>query len=127
MSDYVKRAADDIEFAIRFASIESHYFVHGGFFESDEFLIDGAKGLNGRFPITIVQGRYDIVCPAITAWELKKNLPDAELYMVRSNAAPALTAHPLADRRRRPFVHRARHSIASHHHDRPLRRLIDCV
>eukprot|EP01108_Squamamoeba_japonica_P005767 TRINITY_DN466_c0_g1_i2.p1 TRINITY_DN466_c0_g1~~TRINITY_DN466_c0_g1_i2.p1 ORF type:complete len:324 (-),score=71.50 TRINITY_DN466_c0_g1_i2:52-1023(-) len=72
---------DEADFALKFARIECHYFVNGGFFTHDGQLLDNAAKLNGKFPITIVQGRYDCVCPATTAWELQKQLPDAEFYM----------------------------------------------
>ena len=49
----------------------SHYFVHGGFFESDSHLLDNVHKIR-HIPTTIVQGRYDIVCPMTTAWDLHK-------------------------------------------------------
>ena len=52
-----------LEFALSFARIEAHYFVHGGFFREDGQLIKNA-GLLKDIPGTIVQGRYDLVCPA---------------------------------------------------------------
>jgi len=79
--DYVARAADDDAFALAFARIECHYFVHGGFFKEDEQLIKGASRL-ASIPMTIVQGRYDLVCPMKTAWDLHKALPSSELVIV---------------------------------------------
>jgi proline iminopeptidase len=70
--------ADD--FALAFARIESHYFVNGGFFEEEGQLLRDASRLHG-IPGTIVQGRYDVVCPAQSAWELKKAWPQAELVV----------------------------------------------
>ena len=52
---------EDAAFALKFARIECHYFVHGGFFASDRQLLDNAAALDGKFPCTIVQGRYDSV------------------------------------------------------------------
>jgi len=77
---YIQRAADDIEFALKFARIESHYFVHGGFFDGDNYLIDKAKEIRGKFPIFIVQGRYDMVCPTKTAWDLRSSLITKDNY-----------------------------------------------
>ena len=75
--------ADDPEFALKYARIECHYFVHGGFFNSDEQLLDGAKILREHnIPGSIFQGRYDCVCPARTAWELHKRWPEANFVMV---------------------------------------------
>jgi len=78
--DYVARGEDD-KFALAFSRIESHYFVHGGFFKYDGQLIKEAEKI-AHIPTTIVQGRYDIVCPMKTAWDLHKNMPQAELVIV---------------------------------------------
>ena len=75
--------AEDPAFALKFARIECHYFVHGGFFHSDEQLLDGAKILReNNIPGSIVQGRYDMVCPMKTAWELHKRWPEADFIVV---------------------------------------------
>lgn len=49
----------------------SHYFINKGFFREDGQLLNDAHKIK-HIPTTIVQGRYDVVCPATTAWELKK-------------------------------------------------------
>lgn len=74
---------EDPEFALKFARIEAHYFVHGGFFAQDGELIKNAGRL-AHVPISIVQGRYDLVCPMTTAWELHKALPHAKLRVVHA-------------------------------------------
>ncbi len=66
------------DFALAFARIESHYFVNGGFFEEEGQLLRDAHRLHG-IPGTIVHGRYDVVCPIQSAWDLKKVWPQAEL------------------------------------------------
>jgi len=73
----IKRGEAD-EFALAFARIECHYFVNGGWFKKDGQLIDDAHKV-AHIPITIVQGRYDVVCPAYTAWDLHKAVPKSEL------------------------------------------------
>jgi len=78
--EYVKQAEAD-EFAVAFARIESHYFVNGGFLKSDSQLLDDAHKLRD-IPGTIVQGRYDMVCPAITAWDLHKIWWKADFHIV---------------------------------------------
>ena len=68
-------------FALAFARIECHYFVNRGFFESDDQLLAGAakrRGLSG----VIIQGRYDVVTPAETAWALHKAWPEAHFEIV---------------------------------------------
>jgi proline iminopeptidase len=67
-------------YALAFARIENHYFVHGGFFEEGQLLRDAGR-LAG-IPGVIVQGRYDVACPARTAWELARAWPRAEFFLV---------------------------------------------
>lgn len=47
----------------------SHYFVHGGFWDAENQLLENVSRLR-HIPCTVVQGRYDLVCPVQTAWEL---------------------------------------------------------
>lgn len=70
------------QFALALARIEAHYFVNGGFFDSQTQLIDDAGRL-ADIPAVIVQGRYDVVCPATTAWQLAEALPAARLCIVQ--------------------------------------------
>ena len=68
-------------FALAFARIECHYFVHGGFFGAENYLLDKVDQIR-RIPGVIVQGRYDVVCPMETAWALHRRWPEAELVLV---------------------------------------------
>lgn len=68
-------------FAEAFARIECHYFTNRGFFEVDDQLLKGCDRIR-HLPIVIIQGRYDVVCPMASAWDLHKALPDAELIVV---------------------------------------------
>ncbi|TDE97349.1 prolyl aminopeptidase [Occultella glacieicola] len=68
------------EFALAFARIENHYFVHKGWFTEGQ-LIEGATAL-ADIPGVIVQGRYDACTPATTAWDLHRAWPEAEFVMV---------------------------------------------
>ncbi len=72
---------EDATFALAFARIECHYFVHRAFFHRDDHLLAHADRL-ARIPGVIVQGRYDVVCPMISAWELRRAWPDAELVVI---------------------------------------------
>ena len=81
------RAADTAsfeneDFALAFARIENHYFSHGGFFDPEQ-LVDRAETLNG-IPGIIVQGRYDMVTPVRTAWELSQRWEDSVLQIVEA-------------------------------------------
>lgn len=73
-----KHAAD--HFALAFARIENHFFVHGGWLEEGQLIRDAHK-LAG-IPGAIVQGRYDVATPAKTAWDLHRAWPDAEFHLV---------------------------------------------
>ena len=76
-------------FAIAFARIECHYFMNGGFFERPDQLIQHADRLRS-LPGVIVQGRYDVVCPMKTAWELHRVWPESELIVVPDAGHSAL-------------------------------------
>jgi proline iminopeptidase len=69
------------EFADAFARIECHYFIHKGFFETEDQLLRHCDRIS-HLPIVIVQGRYDVVCPMVSAWELHQALPQAELIVI---------------------------------------------
>jgi proline iminopeptidase len=68
------------EMALSMARIECHYFVNGGFMEEGRLLKD--VGRIRHIPAVIVHGRYDIVCPVASAWELSEAWPEAELNIV---------------------------------------------
>jgi proline iminopeptidase len=72
-------AADD--FALALARIETHYFVNGGFLDTPNQLLDGIGQIR-HIPAVIVQGRYDVVCPPRTAWDLHVAWPEADFRLV---------------------------------------------
>jgi proline iminopeptidase len=67
--------------ALALARIECHYFVNNTFFQTDDWLIEHVEAIR-RIPGVIVQGRYDVVCPAMSAWELSRAWPEADLRIV---------------------------------------------
>lgn len=67
-------------FALAFARIENHYFVHQGWLEEGQLIRDAQK-LAG-IPGVIVQGRYDVATPAKTAWDLHRAWPEASFEIV---------------------------------------------
>ncbi len=69
------------QFADAFARIECHYFINKGFFESEEQLLLNVARIR-HIRGVIVQGRYDVVCPMISAWELHRVWPEAEFIIV---------------------------------------------
>ncbi|POS86062.1 hypothetical protein EPUL_002465, partial [Erysiphe pulchra] len=64
--------AEDSKWALAFARIESHFFVNQGWMEDGKLIEDAHK--IKHLPIIIIQGRYDVVCPAKTSWDLYKAL-----------------------------------------------------
>lgn len=78
--DLMKNFSED-EFAEAFARIECHYFINQGFFQSDEQLLLNVNRIR-HIPAVIVQGRYDLVCPMISAWELHRAWPEAEFIVI---------------------------------------------
>lgn len=79
------------KFADAFARIECHYFINKGFFDSPNFLIENIDRIR-HIKAIIVQGRYDVVCPAESAWELHRAWPEAEFHIV------ADAGHSLAEK-----------------------------
>ncbi|KAG8995082.1 hypothetical protein FRB90_000278 [Tulasnella sp. 427] len=77
----IARAAQD-DWALAFARIESHYFVNEGFMREGQLLEKQGIDKIRHIPTVIVQGRYDVVCPARSAYDLKKVFPEAELTIV---------------------------------------------
>jgi len=67
-------------YALAFARIENHYFVNGGWMDDGQ-LLAGAGVLEG-IPGVIVQGRYDMCTPAVTAWDLHHAWPGSAVVMV---------------------------------------------
>jgi proline iminopeptidase len=69
-------------YARAFSRLENHYFINGAFLEKDGQILDNV-GRIAQIPGTIVQGRYDMICPPESAWKLAKAWPAAELKFVR--------------------------------------------
>jgi len=69
------------DFAVAVARIECHYFINRGFLESEDQLIRNVERIR-HIPAVIVQGRYDVVCPMRTAWQLHQAWPEADFHVV---------------------------------------------
>jgi proline iminopeptidase len=74
-------AEEDVPKEIALARIEAHYFLNGSFLKSDDQLLTGAERLR-RIPGVIVQGKYDLVCPLQSAWDLHLAWPEAQYVVV---------------------------------------------
>ena len=88
--------------ALAIARLEAHYFVHGGFLREGQ-LLAGVPAIR-HIPCTIVQGRYDMVCPPITADALARSWPEADYVVVpdagHSVREPGITRELVAAVRR---------------------------
>lgn len=78
--DYVSKFAED-DYAAAFARIECHYFINRGFLKTNNQLIEQVGRIR-HIPAVIVQGRYDVICPMKSAWELHRAWPEADLRIV---------------------------------------------
>ena len=83
------------QFALAFARIENHFFVHKGWLEEGQLLRDAHRlsGIDG----VIVHGRYDMPCPARIAWQLHKAWPRAEFHLIEG-AGHAFSEPGILDR-----------------------------
>eukprot|EP00596_Hydrurales_sp_CCMP1899_P010618 CAMPEP_0119036206 /NCGR_PEP_ID=MMETSP1177-20130426/3739_1 /TAXON_ID=2985 /ORGANISM="Ochromonas sp, Strain CCMP1899" /LENGTH=317 /DNA_ID=CAMNT_0006995663 /DNA_START=309 /DNA_END=1262 /DNA_ORIENTATION=+ len=70
------------KFSLAFARIENHYFANKGWFPKDGFLLEKSQIDKIRhIPTIIVQGRYDVVCPAVSAYDLNQAFPESKLII----------------------------------------------
>ncbi|MDB9517965.1 prolyl aminopeptidase [Roseofilum reptotaenium CS-1145] len=76
----MEKFADD-RFADAFARIECHYFINLGFFDSEDWFFQNLDRIR-QIPTAIVQGRYDLVCPMKTAWEVHRAWPEADFQVI---------------------------------------------
>jgi proline iminopeptidase len=68
------------DFALKFARIECHYFMNKGFYKEDGWILKQIDAIR-HIPTVIVQGRYDVVCPPVSAWDLHRAWPEAKLII----------------------------------------------
>ena len=69
------------DYARTFARLENHYFQNAGFLESDGWILRERARIE-HIPATIIQGRYDMICPPHSAWSLAQDWPNCALKMV---------------------------------------------
>jgi proline iminopeptidase len=87
-ADRVNRFGGD-RYALAFARIESHYFVNGCFLDAENQLLENAYRIR-HIPGCIVHGRYDVVTPVRSAFDLKREWPEVDLRIV-PDAGHAMT------------------------------------
>ena len=69
------------DYARAFSRIECHYFFNNGFLKSNNQILDNIKNIE-HIPATIIQGRYDLICPPSSAYKLVKLWKKAKLKLV---------------------------------------------
>ena len=71
------------DYARAFARLENHYFYNNGFLAEDQQILHPDQMAKiGQIPGVIVQGRYDMICPPISAHKLAKSWPKSRLTFV---------------------------------------------
>lgn len=86
--DLIERTGEST-FAEAFARIECHYFINGGFFQDDDYLLEEIHRIE-QIPAVIVHGRYDVVCPVENAYHLHRAWPKSELIIAGQSGHSAL-------------------------------------
>ena len=67
------------------ARIESYFTAQNFFLDSDNFVLDNISAIE-KIPTRIINGRYDTICPSVSAWDLHKALPNSKLTIVADGA-----------------------------------------
>jgi proline iminopeptidase len=70
-----------IDYARAFARLENHFFLNRGFLDSDGHILRHRARIE-HIPATIVQGRYDMICPPVSAWALAQGWKRADLRLI---------------------------------------------
>ena len=69
------------EYARAFSRLENHYFQNGGFLQTDGWILRERHRIE-HIPAAIIQGRYDMICPPVSAWKLADGWDNCVLRMV---------------------------------------------
>ena len=69
------------DYARAFSRLECHYFANAAFLAEDGWILANRHRIE-HLPATIVQGRFDMVCPPVSAWKLAAGWQKARLWMV---------------------------------------------
>ncbi|KAF1851592.1 Het-C-domain-containing protein [Cucurbitaria berberidis CBS 394.84] len=73
---------EDLKWLLAHARMESHYFNNKAWLEEGQLLKKENIDKIRHIPATLVQGRYDVVCPPVTAWALHKAWPESKLHFI---------------------------------------------
>ena len=83
------------DYARAFARLENHYFVNGCFLGEDQQILDNMDRIS-HIPAVIVQGRFDMICPPISAHKLASLWPSCRISMI-AKAGHALSEPGITD------------------------------
>ncbi|WP_076592874.1 prolyl aminopeptidase [Herminiimonas arsenitoxidans] len=86
-AETIEAFSDDVV-ALGVGRLEAHYMLHGGFLEEDQLIHDLDR--IRHLPAVIVQGRYDVVCPPLSAYRLHQAWPEAKLHIIADAGHAAL-------------------------------------
>ncbi len=78
------------EYARAFSRLENHYFQNSGFLEEDGWILREKHRIK-HLPAHVVQGRYDMICPPVSAWKLAEGWDHCHLNLV------SLAGHALSE------------------------------
>ena len=74
--------------ALPFARIECHYFINNSFFPTNNFILENVQKIR-KIPGVIIQGRYDVVCPPTSAWDLHRAWPESQINFIANSGHAA--------------------------------------
>lgn len=69
------------DYARAFSRLENHYFINHGFLDTDNWIVNNIDRI-AHIRATVVQGRYDMICPPRSAWALTQAWPASELRLI---------------------------------------------
>lgn len=83
----------DLQGALSLSRMETHYFKHGIFQEKNQILnqVDRIR----HIPTHVIQGRYDVLCPMISAFDLLKAWPEIESFKIIPNGGHSAFDPPI--------------------------------
>ncbi len=81
----------DEAIAVAIGRIECHYTFNRFFMKTDNYILEHCYKISD-IPCRIVQGRHDVICPMISAWELHKALENSDLRIVPDGAHSPMDA-----------------------------------
>ncbi len=79
--EYMASVFEDFD-PLAFGLLENYYMANGCFLEDDQLFLNADKMRN--IPLVMVNGRYDMICPPVTAYRFHKKLPHSKLVIAES-------------------------------------------